>query len=856
MPHEEGHEPSAQDIVDWISTTLKLPWAKTPTTTSTRSETADYIADAGPIGQILNSLGVTKFQSIGFGVSDFVYDSWKRLAESPNPDGGYLSKYVPGAPDDGGVLNIAGWTRGKAQRDLIDFWEDQLLENNVPQSNMVEFREAREAYTKNPTIDTYQAVQNKANNVLDYAISPTKLQSATADAINELIPMLESAPDLGAKRAEKLKNDLNNARSLEELNKAVEETKTVIRTNVPGENWTDDFRASEAERTKPGETYKPGDKYFKPSDAFVQGGLDELGGATAFGSEYSNTGPRGKFTEQVAPDLVAESIATLTGPDGWPVRLQSGNVLLYRGSLPDGSPMLLGEFDWDEEAQEMVKVGTGSAADPTAIRTSLFEAADGTQRLINSDTGALIKDLGQGFAAMDSTRNFDQRASQFGTTEDRLNAEFNATFGLQQQQFGEGVRQFDTRFGEDVRQFDLGFGENVRQFDVGFGEDQRQFNLGFGENQRQFGTQEDRMERTLAANNYFSSLEELGRNYRTFVQTSPDLANAATNQGELIRNILTNGGDVLARTYFTRGGISPLPEITQADLINNLNDEMQKIQTFEQQGIQAENARRARADMERARGEYNQFAEFQQQTPQFTTRQIFDDTGFGTAQTEYQQSLQDFADDAGGWRANDEAALAAHTAAGSGAAANAAVAALPADATPEMKGIAVQQAQTDYANETARLQGQVASHTPMGPGRAQFTETIREQIPVPTFQSWAQSQGPSFAPTPQLNVPNVPTPQRTSQGQLIAQSRATTPPAVASVLSGQMPTPLQFGGLPLPTFQQLQALTPTEQEMLNSRLMTEFNVPLSDVAFQSQRQFGTPSMERNRDLARFRGYAV
>ena len=467
--------------------------------------------------------------------------------------------------------------------------------------------------------------------------------------------------------------------------------------------------------------------------------------------------------------------------------------------------------------------------------------------------------LGQSYDTFADTRDFDQRASQFESSEGRLGRQFNTTDARLRdefrQTFGEDVRQFDLGFGENVRQFDTRFGEDVRQFDLGFGEDQRQFNLGFGETQRQFDTTEGRMERTLAANNYFNSLEELGRNYRTFVQTSPQLANAATNQGELIRNILTNGGDVLARTYFTRGGISPLPEITQADLINNLNDEMQKIQTFEQQGIQAENARRARADMERARGEYEQFAEFQRQTPQFTTRDIFDEAGFGAAQTAYQQSLGDMSDEA---KAGDEAALAAHTAAGPDSYIQAAVAAISGKGTlhPDATAAAVERGNTAYANETARLQGQVASHTTMGPDRAQFTETIREQIPVPTFQSWAQSQGPSFAPTPLLNVPNVPTPQRTNQAQLIAQSRATTPPAVASVLSGQMPTPLQFGGLPLPTFQQLQALTPTEQEMLNSRLMTEFNVPLSDVAFQSQRQFGTPSMERNRDLARFRGYAV
>jgi hypothetical protein len=462
--------------------------------------------------------------------------------------------------------------------------------------------------------------------------------------------------------------------------------------------------------------------------------------------------------------------------------------------------------------------------------------------------------LGQSYDTFADTRDYDQRASQFESSEGRLGRQFNTTDARLRDEFNRTFGLQERQFGEDVRQFDLGFGENVRQFDLGFGEDQRQFNLGFGETQRQFDTTEGRMERTLAANNYFNSLEELGRNYRTFVQTSPQLANAATNQGELIRNILTNGGDVLARTYFTRGGISPLPEITQADLINNLNDEMQKIQTFEQQGIQAENARRARADMERARGEYEQFAEFQRQTPQFTTRQIFDDAGFGAAQTEYQQSLGDMDNEAAAARQ----AHSDHANSFQAVSQQAADTARKAGADATGIGLAVEAAQTQWQNQLGALAETVNQYDAAlsGPTRAQFTETIREQIPVPTFQSWAQSQGPSFAPTPLLNVPNVPMPQRTNQAQLIAQSRATTPPAVASVLSGQMPTPLQFGGLPLPTFQQLQALTPTEQDMLNSRLMTEFNVPLSDVAFQSQRQFGTPSMERNRDLARFRGYAV
>ena len=143
-------------------------------------------------------------------------------------------------------------------------------------------------------------------------------------------------------------------------------------------------------------------------------------------------------------------------------------------------------------------------------------------------------------------------------------------------------------------------GEDQRQFNLEFDEDRRQFGMEFGEDQRQFDTTENRLERTLAASNYFNSLEELGRNYRTLIQTAPQMANAATQQGELIRNILSQGGDVLARTFFTRGGQTPLPEITQADLLNNLTKEMTQIQQYESDAIKAENQRRTRSDARRA----------------------------------------------------------------------------------------------------------------------------------------------------------------------------------------------------------------------------------------------------------------
>ena len=428
--------------------------------------------------------------------------------------------------------------------------------------------------------------------------------------------------------------------------------------------------------------------------------------------------------------------------------------------------------------------------------------------------------------------------------------------------FGENARQFNVAEGGRNSRYYAGLGEDARQFNTSFGEDVRQFDTSFGEDQRQFNTTEMRMEKTLAANNYFQGLEELGRNYRTLVQTSPEMANAATNQGKLITDILRGGGDVLARTYFTRGGMSPLPEITQADLINNLTDEMAKVQQFEVDATNAENQRRATADTQRAEEEYGLFRSKRESDARSAYQQFVSNM----QPTQQPYSFQSV-DTAGQNLANAKQAEAAKILSTFTGIQN--VQGL--DNFDEGTGTFVdpeiqkyyQSAQDKFDESVGAANASNFTTTETGWNTVQPTAPAFQDwrgtsrfAGQPTFADWQTDVGQSFTNTPMLNVPNSPIPQAITQEQLIAQSRAVSPPAVQSVLRGEMPRPLQFGGLPLPTFQQLQALTPSEQEMLNSRLLTEFNVPLSDVAFQTQRQFSAPSMDRNRDLAKFRGYSV
>tara|TARA_B110000116_G_C16749885_1_gene542824 strand:- start:581 stop:1573 length:993 start_codon:yes stop_codon:yes gene_type:complete len=330
--------------------------------------------------------------------------------------------------------------------------------------------------------------------------------------------------------------------------------------------------------------------------------------------------------------------------------------------------------------------------------------------------------------------------------------------------------------------------------------------------------------------------------------------------------------------------MSPLPEITQADLINNLTDEMAKVQQFEVDATVAENQRRVAADAQRAQDEYGafrtkresdaksayqQFVSNMQPVETVTTDTTFNQSAYdaevaknAAGYTAYANMLTGQGENAGdpdflaeqqqaalaeslGMEGSKLAGFLNEAAAGVGTASAEAQAAIGYNPNFVNAG-------DDQFNTTSNVS---TFSPPTAPAFQDWRGTSRF-AGQPTFADWQTDVGQSFTNTPMLNVPNSPIPQAITQEQLIAQSRAVSPPAVQSVLRGEMPRPLQFGGLPLPTFQQLQALTPSEQEMLNSRLLTEFNVPLSDVAFQTQRQFSAPSMDRNRDLAKFRGYSV
>jgi hypothetical protein len=402
-----------------------------------------------------------------------------------------------------------------------------------------------------------------------------------------------------------------------------------------------------------------------------------------------------------------------------------------------------------------------------------------------------------------------------------------------------------------------------------FTEDQRQFNVGENRLDREFAVEQEFDDRQLAAQNYFSTLNDLGANYRTLLQTSPQLANAATEQGKLVADILASGGDVLARTFFTRGGISPLPEITQSDLLQNLSREFQNIAQFEADAVSAENQRQAAADDRRATEEFNAYER------RFNLDR---QAQFGEYVNEMQPTTREETVRSGTNQAYTDAVSAnAQASAGIDSQIAGAQSAIDSFVAFEKAGNMSPELIAAKARAEATLAGllnaksQLGTVDPNDPAYAAYnTRTVTTQPDVmsqsqwnaanpatpQSYEDWLAGENQSFTFANPMNVPQVPTFNAPTQQEIINWSDATAPPAVQAMFRGTMPTPLSFGDIPVPTLQQLNTLTPAERQMYNTNLLARGNVDLDTVRQAAQTQFGAPSMDRSRDLAKFRGYSV
>ena len=297
-------------------------------------------------------------------------------------------------------------------------------------------------------------------------------------------------------------------------------------------------------------------------------------------TQVAPTGGTGAGDGAEVPQITGDLIGFTN--DGQPVTTDAyGNFMIA------GAPADLSNPQHATLLQEATTngVGGGGAAGPspastrlTGLQGDLLEAQLSGQPVGFGDYLAQQgQEFEQGPAFEEAIRQFQERtgldAEQANIARDLglldTSVEQAATLGrlgldadaLRQQQF-----QFGAEFGEGQRRYDLNSLEGQRQFEAQIGEEammnraiEERQRAGLQEQSRQFGVSESRLLQDSA------------------VSAASQLQESNLNNQRFIAEILRNPADYLARAFFQRGGESPVPEITQADLINTLQGEINRI---------------------------------------------------------------------------------------------------------------------------------------------------------------------------------------------------------------------------------------------------------------------------------------
>lgn len=272
--------------------------------------------------------------------------------------------------------------------------------------------------------------------------------------------------------------------------------------------------------------------------------------------------------------------------------------------------------------------------------------------------------------------------------------------------------------------------------------------------------------------------------FNTLAGLVPSLATVAQNQAQFQRDVIASPADLAYRMFTTRGGTSPFPRVTQADLANNLAAEIAR---------------------------YNQVLKsYQPGTVGFTP----------PAPTPAPISV-------------------------------AAPVVPPAPPTP-----------SGFTQTDAALPPTITTFTPpegttvspaqglagflaLNPGFKAPTTGVFAELPnVTPPQAVAPTvAAPPPAPVPSFAIPEIPLPPTVTQEQLKGFEAASRPPAVSSILQGQMPKALDLG-FSLPTPQMYGSLTPDERKAFGSTLAIQYDVAPEDYETAIKQRFAAPAERR------------
>lgn len=343
------------------------------------------------------------------------------------------------------------------------------------------------------------------------------------------------------------------------------------------------------------------------------------------------------------------------------------------------------------------------------------------------------------------------------------------------------------------------FNEGVRQFDVSEG----------GLNQRAALNERGAMERAALTEQGArdrAALNAQVQGFQSINTLAPQLGTLALNNANFTRDVLKEGGDYLARAYFQRGGQSPLPTISQADIINQLRENIG--------GFQG------------ALSTYQGMGGFAPTTtaPKIPVTETFVDPGRAAVPAPVKAP-----------QPTAQEALAARSTPGF------------AQRVEEMrtrvagaKGGIPGFAEGGHTTEPMMKVGEKGDEIIINPTNAPIAIIPHEDVSdrmrkgTPGFQD-----GTGLYDFSRFTAPALPTPAQANQSDLVSLARDTAPPAVTSLAMGNRPDATRFG-FALPSPEMLGDLTNFEKDAYKTYLNVVEQTSLEDVEKQVNRQFGRP----------------
>lgn len=314
----------------------------------------------------------------------------------------------------------------------------------------------------------------------------------------------------------------------------------------------------------------------------------------------------------------------------------------------------------------------------------------------------------------------------------------------------------------------------------------------FAENVRQFDVSEQGTADRAALNAQVQGFQSVNA-------LAPQLGRLALDNAQFTKDTLERGGDYLARAFFQRGGQSPLPTVSQADIINQLRENIAGFQGA-LSGFGGVQQRPLRPDTKVTSDPMKPDAAEQPRAPQAASAAP---TGALSALNPEQRAQ------------------------------------VPEFVKRQIPGFAM----GGHTTEPMMRVGEKGDEIIVNPTGAPLAiiphEDVSERMrkKAPGYQD-----GTGLYDFSRFTAPTLPTMPAANQNDLVSLAKSTAPPAVTAAATGGSLSPLRFG-FALPTPETLGGLTGFERDALGTYLNVVEQTSLDDVEKQVQRQF-SPSRTR------------